>query len=161
MFEQYMRRPALAAGLTGLLFAGLALAACAGAAPPTAEVPAASSQSEATATLAMTAEPTEAPAASSQSEATSTLAMTAEPTTAPTTETSAMAETPAAAPAAASKPTCQPVDKNDQLGQLFDYLSGYIENTKPVEAVATVSDTDWSKGPANAPLTMIEYGDFQ
>lgn len=140
MFDQYVRRPALVVSMTGLLVAGLTLAACAGStAPPT----------------------TEAPAATSQSEATATLAMTAEPTAAPTTETSAAIDTPAAAPTTAAKPTCQPVDKNDQLGQVFDYLNGYIENTKPVDAVATISDTDWTRGPATASITVIEYGDFQ
>ncbi len=60
----------------------------------------------------------------------------------------AAAKSPVATPAetavAAAKPVvCQPVE--------------VPTNSK----IAPISDKDWAKGPATAPVTLIEYGDFQ
>jgi hypothetical protein len=63
---------------------------------------------------------------------------------APPTEVAAASATPAQTVVAATQPAnCVPVEvpKNDKI--------------------APVTDQDWAKGPATAPVTLIEYGDFQ
>ncbi len=148
MLKRYLWRPALVAWLTGLLLAGLTLAACGSAATPPAAV------------LTTPASPvgavTDTPAAfAGETQAAPTAAE--KPT--------AIAETPAVTtslPAKPQKPVCEAADpKTDPLTGAFELLSKYIDDTKPNPAIAAVTDKDWSKGPANAPVTIIEYGDFQ
>jgi hypothetical protein len=41
------------------------------------------------------------------------------------------------------------------------FLDEYLDAGQPNAGIAAVNNADWSKGPANAPVTLIEYGDFQ
>ncbi len=77
-------------------------------------------------------------------ESSPTAAVAEAATEEPTAIAAATNET-AAAPAASSRApaVCQPVD--------------IPSNT----LIAPVSDQEWSKGSASAPVTLIEYGDFQ
>ncbi len=81
--------------------------------------------------------PAEAPAEESKP---ATEEAQVEPTTAPT-ETAVVEEAPA--PVAASIAECQSIDIPDNA------------------LIAAVTDTDWANGPADAPVTLIEYGDYQ
>jgi hypothetical protein len=139
MLKPFLWRPVLATGLIGLLLAGLTLAACGSTATPAAEVP-----------------PTPTVAAATNT-----------PVTQPTTEQKPTdaAQAPTAAPSTPPtpvKPGCTAVDpKIDQLAGAMEFLSKYIDEAKPVPVMVAIADQEWSKGPANAPLTVIEYGDFQ
>jgi hypothetical protein len=91
--------------------------------------------------------PPEAPAAQPETVEAATAApvpTSTQPTQSAPTATSAAAEAPAQAEPVSSGPAvCEAVDIPD--------------NT----LIAAVSETDWAKGPASAPVTLIEYGDFQ
>lgn len=88
--------------------------------------------------------------APAQSQATATEAAAPSSPTAEVTEAAAATEQPTAiaatnqaAEVSGPPAACQPVD--------------IPTNT----LIAPVSDQEWSKGPADAPVTLIEYGDFQ
>ncbi|MBE7468882.1 MAG: hypothetical protein DPW09_07285 [Anaerolineae bacterium] len=88
--------------------------------------------------------------APAQSQATATEAAAPSSPTAEVTEAAAATEQPTAiaatnqaAEVSGPPAACQPVD--------------IPTNT----LIAPVSDQEWSKGPANAPVTVIEYADFQ
>jgi nucleoid-associated protein YgaU len=125
MSKQYLQWRFLAPGLTLLLVAGLALAACGGAAE----------SAQQTAATTESAAATDTPTAEAQAQESAATEEPAAESAAPTAE-----ESPAAQAAIAS---CQGIEIPD--------------NT----LIAAVSDSDWTKGPADAPVTLIEYGDFQ
>ena len=129
--------------LSSALLLSLLLAAC-GVAPPS--TPAQSGETGAAATTQSdnSLPETEQAATTSTAEpaAQQPTAIAQVTEAAATTEaTTAAGQTPAAS--ASAEATCQPVEipSND--------------------LIAPVSDQDWSKGPADAPVTLIEYGDFQ
>jgi hypothetical protein len=124
-----------AIGPTSMLVAGLLLAACGAAATPAAQEAATPAQAVAAATQASTSEATQEAATATQETAKTVTEESQANNAAPTAEV---------AVAGPPKPAeCQPV----QI---------------PTNAsIAPVSDTDWAKGPADAPVTLIEYGDFQ
>jgi outer membrane biosynthesis protein TonB len=61
----------------------------------------------------------------------------------PATPTEVDDDEEAPAPVAASVAECQSIDIPDNA------------------LIAAVTDTDWANGPADAPVTLIEYGDYQ
>lgn len=166
----------MATGLACLLFISLVLAACGGAAAP---VPEESVTSGDTEEVAQPAAESEKQAQESQEAASAEEEMTAAEETEATSEeaapeeSEAVSEEPAAeesatkeaeatdnesssAPeqelASSSSAACRAVTPdNDPIAAVL----------QPNELIAPISDSDWTKGPADAPITFIEYGDFQ
>ena len=124
-----------AIGPTTILAAGLLLAACGGAATPAASEATNQPQTAVAATSTGTTEATQEAATATQE--------TAKTATEEAQATSPVATAAVAMSGPAAPAECQPVQ--------------IPANPK----IAPVSDTDWAKGPANAPITLIEYGDFQ
>ncbi len=133
MSKQYLPRPFVAVGLVALLLVSLTLAACGGGESTESE--------ESSASTAQTEEaagtPAEVEAETAESEAVPPPTEEMEAQEAETTEESGVSEV--AGPVA----ECQSVDIPDN------------------DLIAAVTDRDWSKGPADAPITLVEYGDFQ
>ena len=124
--------------LSLILATSLVLSACGGGDSPEpeaepADTPAAAAQAEAPAE-----DPTEAPAETSAEAATET------DETEPTATIAAAPEATEPAPVVvASEPAvCEAIEI-------------------PANDIPAISDVDWSKGPEDAPLTLVEYGDFQ
>ncbi len=163
MLNQYLSYRTLVVWLVSLLLFSLTLVACGDAAEPVSEEPAPPVETEEIAdapadeeveeeeqaTATKEAAPTEEQAATEEAAPTEEQAATEE---AAPTEEQAAAEEVAPTEAAeenlsdagpAAEPTCQAVDIPDN------------------PLIAPVSDSDWSKGPADAPITIIEYSDFQ
>jgi hypothetical protein len=119
-------------GLVSFLLPGLVLVACNAAVEPT------------TQKASPTDTATAAPAAAEEKVETTQEAVK-EATQTPTTEAATPTEMPQQeqAVASASAALCEPFEIPD--------------NT----LLSPASDEDWAKGPANASVTVIEYGDFQ
>jgi len=141
--------------MAALLVLGLILTACGGAATPAAEAPA----------------PTEeVVAAAPPAEDTPVAAEEPEPTDTPeeeTTEASSPVETPTETEASSTDQkgtaaACLPADPNtDPLAGAILFIDEYIDAGKTNEGIPPVTGADWAKGPADAPITIIEFGDFQ
>ena len=149
------------AWILALLVFGLILAACGNTAAPAAEAPASTEESV---------------AAAPPAEDTPVMKEESEPTNTP--EEEAVKEEPTAESAAENEVAAEPEDEKtgqegtaaacvaadpntDPLAGAILFLDDYIETGEPNSGIAPVTNADWAKGPADAPLTIIEFGDFQ
>jgi hypothetical protein len=90
------------------------------------------------------------------------------PTTPPPADTDVELETPraAASPTAEIAPTATQEASDDQKSNP-DEANCTVVSRQPTPGpteqslVPLVSDTDWTHGPEDAEVTIIEYGDFQ
>ena len=80
--------------------------------------------------------------------------------TAAETEEAASAVTEATEEAAVQEAPAEESSSNSS-GPVTSQAACYPVDIPTNTLVAAVSDTDWSRGPADAPVTVIEYGDFQ
>ncbi|MBN1220578.1 MAG: hypothetical protein JXM69_16770 [Anaerolineae bacterium] len=143
MSKLFLLRPARVRWLINLTLVGLVLAACGSAAQPAAEA-----TTEPAVEIEETADsPADTPATAAKME--KEPETVSEETTKEETSTSSKAE-------------CQPVNpKEDPVAGVTEYIGNYIDANATNEAIAAVSASDWVKGPTDAPITLIEYGDFQ
>jgi hypothetical protein len=151
MIKTFLSRRAVTLGVLGLFLAALTLAGCGGsAAESETEEPVGSNQAVADSETEETANTTEAEKADNEETEVS--------------EDEATEET-AAEEAAESSAEADEENLLDQAQALPE------QDTTPAAChtveipqnplIAQVSDVDWAKGPADAPVTVIEYGDFQ
>jgi septal ring-binding cell division protein DamX len=158
MSKRHLLRPTLVGWIVSLILVSLLLPACGSAAESTSEVP---TVAEATGEVAATSTEVETPATEERQAA---------PTEEVATQESPPAEAEAAQeeseltvpPQASTEASCQTVDPTqDALAGIMNFVSNYLDKASPNPAIAAVTDTDWAKGQADAPITFIEYGDFQ
>jgi hypothetical protein len=135
MLKRYFLRSTLAVWIVSLFLVSLALTACGSAAEFTSEAPVTPVATEET--IAQTTEEQKAPATekiATEEVATEETEATKENVSTPEQDLPTAASTEAG---------CQAIE------------------VPANDLIPAVSDTDWVKGPANAPVTLIEYGDFQ
>jgi hypothetical protein len=137
MQKLLLRHRMLTMGLSSLLLAALTLAACGGgASTPASEEATPASQTEEATEETLEEEPEEV-AQAEQAEA------EAEPVEAESVPTDVAQEESLSVPNNSPEATCQGVT--------------IPEN----QLIAAASEDDWARGPADAGITVIEYGDFQ
>ena len=160
MFIGFTRQRTMATWLTCLLFVSLVLAACGGADESASEEPAASGETE---EVAQTAAENEEQAQESQEAASAE------------EEVSAAEETEATNEEVAAEEEVEATDNENLLAPEQELASSgpamcrtvtadndpIVAALQPNELIAPVSDDDWTKGPTDASITVIEYGDFQ
>lgn len=171
MSKRYLGRPSSVLWIISLLLVGLILTACSGAAQPTAEVSTEAAEAE----VSTEAAETEASADTSPDTSGTEVAVE-EPTPEeqqpaaeqdPTIEVetptvSAEADDETASAATHSNADCQAADPNeDPIAGAIEFISEYIDTNITNDGISAVSGSDWVKGPDDAPVTIIEYGDFQ
>jgi outer membrane biosynthesis protein TonB len=148
-----LRRSVWMVSLGALLIFGLILTACGGAATPTAEAPAPTEEvaevvppAEDTPVTEEEPEPTDTPEEEAVEEA----------------PTEVTAEPESAASDQGGTAACVPADPNtDPLTGAILFLDEYIDTGESNSSISPVTEADWAKGDADAPITIIEYGDFQ
>ena len=143
-----MVRPAMAACLIGLVLTSLLVAACGSASPESNEAPTPAEAQEA-ATTAPEAEASEPTEADSEEAAAEAEEATSEESEASNDENLQAPDQALSSDGEATCATATP--QNDPL----------VAALQPNDLIAAASETDWSKGPADAAITLIEYGDFQ
>ena len=146
MIKEFLSRRALVLGVVGLFIAALALAACGGAAESEAEKPVGSNQAVAGSETEETADTSEAEEADSEA----------------TEDQEEAAEEEPAAENSAEADEENLLSPDQSLPEQDDTPAACHTVEIPENPlIAQVSDIDWAKGPAGAPVTVIEYGDFQ
>lgn len=153
MLKRYLPQPNLTVWAACLLVAGLTLAACGGATESVSEETSTAGETEAVAPTTVAEAETEAP---EEQEA-------AEEVAAPTATTAAEAEAPEdqeAAEEVAATDEAEAVQP-EGLSTEASPVSCESVDVPDNELIAAASDDDWSKGPATASVTVVEYGDYQ
>jgi hypothetical protein len=135
MSKQFLLWRTLAGGIAGLFLVSLALTACGGATESTSETPV-------------------TPVVTEETIAQATEEQKATTTEKIATEEVATEEVEATKEAVSTPEQNLPTTASTEAGCQTTEIPGN-------DLIAAVSDTDWAKGPANAPVTLIEYGDFQ
>lgn len=144
-------------GIAAALVFGLILTACGSTNPePSAEAPTPTQE---------TAQP------AAMVEDTPVIEEEAEATTPPKEEPTAQAatETPSQPKSATEEveqdskvAECVPADPNtDPIAGAILFLDEYIDAGQINNGISPATEADWAKGPANAPITIVEFGDFQ
>jgi len=151
------------AWILALLVFGLILTACGNTATPAVEAPPPTEESvtaappaEDTPVMEEEAEPTNTPEEEvAEEEPTAESAAEEEAATGAESESEEAKQEGMAAACVAADPNTDPI-----AGAIL-FLDEYIESEEATSSIAPVTDADWAKGPADAAITIIEFGDFQ
>jgi hypothetical protein len=151
MLKQSWPLRALTLGLISLFLVGLTLVACGGANEPAAEEAVAPAETE-----EVVATPAEVEEVAEAEEPVATEELPEEK------EAPAAAETEAPATGEATAQAAEPApEENPSAATTAPAAECQTVEVPDNELIAAVADSDWVKGPAGAPITLIEYGDFQ